>query len=146
MSTLPVMIEREENHRKGASQRGLNVLYSDGSARWSRYPGKWPADEETMRLLGSMDKLGDHIPDGTFQGPMAPSMPLLTLLGLILGVFLFGSWVCTTHRVLCMCLVYATTGLVVAGFPGYSARVDRSTLPIAAPDGTITLHAMVDGK
>ncbi len=52
-STIPVLIERPENH----IPTGGNVLFMDGHIEFIEYPGKWPMTETTIRILESLDDL-----------------------------------------------------------------------------------------
>lgn len=52
-STIPILIERPYNH----IPKGGNVLFLDGHVAFYRYPGQWPMDEETMKILESLDAM-----------------------------------------------------------------------------------------
>ena len=58
----PIAIERLDNHKNGA-----NVLYSDGHVEWVPYPGKWPMTETTVKILQSLDTLGEPTADENGQ-------------------------------------------------------------------------------
>ena len=54
-STIPVLIERPENHRS----EGGNVLFLDGHVEFMSYPGKWPMTEKTVKTLEELAAMGD---------------------------------------------------------------------------------------
>jgi prepilin-type processing-associated H-X9-DG protein len=53
-SSIPVLIERPENHRS----EGGNVLFMDGHVEFMRYPGQWPMTEQTINALKELDAMG----------------------------------------------------------------------------------------
>ena len=53
-STLPILIERPENH----VPKGGNVLFMDGHVEFIKYGTHWPMTDRTMNALKELDAMG----------------------------------------------------------------------------------------
>ena len=140
-SEVPIMIERPEHHQNAEGRWGGHVLFMDGHVEFLAYPSEWPMTQEAISLLRAMDEMGPYIPRGTFRPSTNNSRSLWLYTSIGLGVTLFALLRFSFFPYVTLPLVYALVAMgIYAQVALESPRY--GTLPVATPDGTVTLHVV----